>query len=405
MLYDVIKLKSLINEGDANKIKEFISCNNLIIKNGKIYPNDTKEASRQVGLYYIKQYSTKIRLNASYGAILNEHCRFHDKRICQSTTLSGRVIAKHMNAFINELLAGEYDHTGAAIIYGDTDSAQFSVWPIIKSQVENGQIEWSKEKCTELYDNVAEQINLSFPDFCNKAFNMPKERGKLIRCSREITGTTGLFIKKKRYGIMIYDKEGVRYDVQGKPGKLKAMGLDSRRADTPVTVQKFLIELLIDILCEATKEQVIEKILKFKKSFEQLKPWEKGTPKRVNNLTNYKEKKERLGKTMVPGHVQASINWNQLREMNSDKHAIKIVDGHKVWVCKLKNNPMGYSAVALPVDELHIPKWFLELPFDDAEMEAKNVDKKIENLIGILDWKVQEHTVIKNNFGDLFSIE
>lgn len=57
-----------------------------------------------------------------YGAILNPGCRFFDKRIGQSTTLTGRQIAKHMASKVNEIITGEYDHVGKSIIYGDTDS-------------------------------------------------------------------------------------------------------------------------------------------------------------------------------------------------------------------------------------------------------------------------------------------
>lgn len=57
-----------------------------------------------------------------YGAILNPGCRFFDKRIGQSTTLTGRQIVKHMSAKVNEVITGKYDHTGTSVIYGDTDS-------------------------------------------------------------------------------------------------------------------------------------------------------------------------------------------------------------------------------------------------------------------------------------------
>ena len=39
----------------------------------------------------------------------------------QSTTLTGRCIARHMGAKVNEL-SGIYDPVGDSIIYGDTDS-------------------------------------------------------------------------------------------------------------------------------------------------------------------------------------------------------------------------------------------------------------------------------------------
>ena len=92
-----------------------------------------------------RQLVKKINLNSLYGAILNPGCRFFDKRIGQSTTLSGRQITKHMAAKINEVTTGTYDYLGKAVIYGDTDSAYFSAYPILKKEIETGEIPWTKE--------------------------------------------------------------------------------------------------------------------------------------------------------------------------------------------------------------------------------------------------------------------
>jgi hypothetical protein len=50
-----------------------------------------------------------------------------------------------------------------------------------------------------------------------------------------------------------------------------------------------------------------------------------------------------------------------------------------------------------------LPKWFQELPFDHAEMEAAIINNKIDNLIGVLDWDL-ESTTNTNTFGSLFSV-
>ena len=82
--------------------------------------------------YDKRQLVKKINLNSLYGAILNPGCRFFDKRIGQSTTLTGRRITRHMGAKVNELLTGSYDHTGDTIIYGDTDSVYFTATPAFR---------------------------------------------------------------------------------------------------------------------------------------------------------------------------------------------------------------------------------------------------------------------------------
>jgi DNA polymerase elongation subunit (family B) len=97
---------------------------------------------------------------------------------------------------------------------------------------------------------------------------------------------------------MIFDSEGTRLDLLSEEdakkkkvvfgeGKVKAMGLDLKRSDTPKIVQEFLSDILKDTLLGATKNDIYEKVKTFKQVFTDLPSWEKGTPKRVNNLTNY----------------------------------------------------------------------------------------------------------------------
>jgi hypothetical protein len=38
------------------------------------------------------------------------------------------------------------------------------------------------------------------------------------------------------------------------------------------------------------------------------------------------------------------------------------------------------TSVAYPTDELRLPEWFKELPFDDDLMESTLVTEKVENL-------------------------
>jgi DNA polymerase elongation subunit (family B) len=352
-----------------------------------------------------RQLVKKINLNSLYGAILNPGCRFFDKRIGQSTTLTGRVIARHMDAYVNECITGVYDHVGEAIIYGDTDSCYFTAWPAIRDEVAAGRMSWSKDTCVQLYDTIADQVNASFPAFMERACHCPRGMGGLIKGGRELVAEKSLFIKKKRYALLIYELEGKRLDTHGKPGKVKAMGLDLKRSDTPKVVQDFLSELLLDVLTGGHKEGIYDKVRDFKIAFQERPAWEKGTPKRVNNLTKYSKEEERLGRANMPGHVRAAINWNNMKRMMGDNYSTSIVDGMKTIVCKLKDNPLGYTSIGYPTDESHIPQWFKDMPFDDSLMEATIVDQKVENLLGVLNWKIPENTDIATTFEALFTFE
>lgn len=368
-----------------------------------------KEAKAAYGTdkfeYYDKrQLVRKILLNSAYGALLNEHCRFYDKRIGQSVTLSGRQITKHMMSQINEIITEKYEHDGDAIVYGDTDSCYFSAYPILKEQIDSGELSWDKDSCIALYDQIAEMTNDSFPAFMEKAFHCPRKNGEVIKAGRELIGDRTLFITKKRYAINIFDLEGKRQDVGNKMGKIKAMGLDLKRADTPKYVQEFLMEVLELVLAGAKRDEVITKIREFKNWLGEQDSWTKGSPKSVNKLTYYGELEARskTGKANMPGHVRAALNYNYLRKMNNDQYSQKIVDGMKVIVCSLKDNPLGFTSVAYPTDELRLPQWFIDLPFDALDMERKLVDEKIDNLLGVLNWKIRQDTNTNSTVGDLF---
>jgi len=351
-----------------------------------------------------RQLVKKINLNSLYGAILNAGCRFFDNRIGQSTTLTGRCIARHMASKINEVITGEYNHVGKSIIYGDTDSAYFSAYNTLRKEIDKKEIPWDKDTVVKLYDSVSESVNDTFPEFMMDAFHCPKTRGDVIKAGREIVAIKGLFITKKRYAVLYYDKEGKRTDIEGKPGKIKAMGLDLKRSDTPEFMQKFLEEILTDVLNGAEEKDVLARISEFRTEFKARPGWEKGSPKRANNIAEYQAKEKAAGKANMPGHVRASINWNTLKRMNGDKYSQNIVDGMKVIVCKLKDNPLGFTSVAYPTDELRLPKWFQELPFEHAEMETTIINNKLENLIGVLEWDL-ESTTQNNTFASLFDFE
>jgi DNA polymerase elongation subunit (family B) len=371
--------------------------------------NAEKDARYWEGFYNQRQQAKKILLNSLYGALLNPALLFFDSRLGQSTTLSGRCIVKHMNASINETLTGEYDHSGTAILYADTDSCYFSVVPVLDRPGFEGIDVTDRDFMIAFYDGVADAANDTFPEFMAKTFNTSLERGAIIKAGRELVASRGLFIKKKKYGLMMYEFDGNRYDVDGKPGKTKVMGLDLKRADTPKTMQTFLSKLLTGVLTGAEKEDMYEWIKTFRSEFQNRPGWEKGTPKKVNGLTAYKAKMNAAsvsvlegkrgkvttggGKVQVPAHVLAGMNWNKLCDVYDDRAVPRITDGSKVIVCKLKpHNTLNMDAVAYPIDidAHHLPDWFKELPFNDALMEQTIVDMKLENLVGVLNWDMSK---------------
>jgi len=404
----VDKIHEYVATRDTTGLVAFMKENGLVLdnKHGTITYGNLLEKKQEAAYLDQSQHLKKIKLNSCYGSILSVASRFNDPRIGQSVTLSGRCITKHMSGFVNEHFTGEYDYLGETIIYNDTDSAYFSIWPTVKDQVDSGEITLTADVVIDMYDQVANAVNGSFPQFMKSAFNCPNEFGSIIKCGREMVASSAYFIVKKRYAAMMVDKDGIRYDVDGKPGKVKAMGLDLRRSDTPVIVQKFLKSLLQEILTSDSESKIIELVKEFKTKFKNLEPWEMGSPKRGNRLSFYKELID-IGKgNKVPGHVRAALNWNMFRELYKDTTSKEITDGTKLVVLALKKNPSKCTSIAYPIDVTKLPAWFTELPFDTAAMMASVVDKRIENLLCALpNWNDLERKLNKksNMLDDFFS--
>lgn len=414
--FKIKKLRELLADGKVEFIRDFMFRWGLEVCDGKIYPKKEHIKKYKAAEEYWdkRQLVRKINLNSAYGALLNSSSRFFDQRLGQSTTLTGRTITKHMCAKTNEMICGVYDHYGVSNLYSDTDSSYFTAYPVLKEEIARGDIVWTKESVIDLYNDIAKSVSATFPKFLLNTLNVPVKRSTgVIASSREVVAESGLFITKKRYAILMFDKDGIRLDTGGKVGKVKAMGLDLKRADTPKFVQTFLSNILMDTLTDKGENFVIEKIRVFKEQFENMKPWQQGTPRAVNKLTHYKEKLEdaglkklqgiKVGNLHVPGHVTASLAWNRLKEINMDQHAMRIIDGQKVVVCKLRETVENtLTSIAAPVDENHLPDWFTSLPFDSDAMMAGIVDQKVKNLVGCLGWSLERTSKEHEHLSTLF---
>ncbi|MNK39756.1 DNA polymerase II [compost metagenome] len=419
--YDFAQLKEIAEHADIDALRDFMVANNMRVVKGWIKASEEQTAhyDTQRAFWDQRQLARKILLNSLYGALLNEGCRFYDKRIGQSVTLTGRSIAKHMNSKVNECITGEYKYDGEGIVYADTDSSYFSAYNVMKNDPETAVLADDKDSMLDLYLSIGDTVNESFPYYMNDAFNTGMERGKIIAAGLELVSLTGLFIKKKRYAVLkFWDESSGRLDIE-KAGKIKAMGLDLKRADTPKFMQDFLSKILMDILTGVEESDILNQIKEFRNDFRKMEPWDQGTPKKVNGLTGHQERMdaydmrmernvfanrsmEKEKKDPVPGHVRASINWNRLKKVNNDNYSSDITDGGKVIVCKLLPNPMKLTSVAYPYDQRHLPEWFKKLPFDTETMEETIIDKKVNNLIGVLKWDLKA-TREDTTFNDLFS--
>ena len=395
--YDLKKLKELVQQKDVEKIKQFMRENDLeLSSDGRIISKHAKYFQEQSNYWDLEQYVKKIFLNSMYGLTLQSSSVFYDFRVGTSTTMSGRKCWQHLCSAANEKMCGEYTYKGHCLSGGDTDSSYMSLNQFFKDA--NPNFVLTNDNIISFANDVELHINTTYPDFMARTFHCEGKYKDILKASREVVASRGLFCGKKRYALLVIDKDGHRQDVDGKPGKMKIMGIQVARSDTPKLVRNLLKDMLQSILVDGSKEKLYEILKEFGKTkWSQLEPWEKGRPKACNKLKFYTDEYNKTGKCSV-GQVMASINWNKLIDANNDKTSPKILDGDKVIVCSLNpNNAYGMKSIAYPLDLNILPKWFKDLPFSEQDMEDSIIDTTLDTVFKAVNWKLRLSDAMRTN--------
>lgn len=330
---------------------------------------EEKDPIKQV--YYDKlQYVYKIKLNSFYGALSNLYFRFYDLRMGESTTGTGRMILKHQCAKVNEILTGEYDFGGEAVIYGDTDSTYFETFAT------------SKQDAVKIADRVTELVNKSYPEFMRETFLCNPGFDDIIKAGREIVSDRGIFVDKKRYILHLIDLDGKAVD------KLKVMGLETKKTILPAWVSNHLNAFIERYLKGEDWDTIAHDIVDFKMLIENTDDvMSIGLPKGINGIEEYTQNLKIYGEgTRLPGHVAAGILYNLCLQKFEDKESTPIVSGMKIKVFYLKKMVDRFKAIAIPVDIEQVPSWFLEKFEIDREAHIKRlVDQPLHNILKAID--------------------
>lgn len=392
-------------------------------------------AELKVEDFELMQMSKKLTLNSTYGAMLSPHFRLGQVEMGASVTACGRAITKNMIETIGRLITGHkiqvvwyhgqqniagnsrgynakrsicVDHESQEIcdvtLLSDTDSCYFRT------------LQKNKKAAIARADEIADTVNEGFPEFMRYTFKCSSEKyDTLIKAGREIVGRRGLFLNaKKKYTIRVIDLDGLEVF------KLKMMGSELKKVDTPKVIQDFLKGLLglildgdhtiqtrydnkeitageaVDLVGEATELDLEKYVNKNRKDlvFRVSNPITLGAAKGINNLDNYyaewtRTEKANLGKTKLPGHVRAAINYNEMVNHFEGNGGKLLKSGDKGLVFYLKPNEFGLKSIAIPVDFDYFPKWFDEnFQIDRKVTEGKMIDSKIEGTYDALGWEI-----------------
>ena len=285
--------------------------------------------------------------------------------------------------------------------YVDTDSNYFNAEPLLKYLNPNFDTLSDQEK-----DNKLEDIALSYQDIITKyydslakeCFNLPKHR---LDMKTECVIRSAYFRAPRRYAQWITKQEGIDKE------SLDVKGLEYKKSNFPKLFGNFFKKALEDVLKGTEKEEIDERILKFKKKILNDMPIAAlGNPTGVKTLNKYTERKPLGGEMFTvirkgaPAAVRATIRYNDLlKYWKLDKNHSTIVQGDKVKWIYLKKNPYHIDALAyLDFDMPLKVKDFLDKFADKEKVFDTILLNKLEGFYDDLGWSLNTNPYVNKFF-------
>jgi len=332
-----------------------------------------------------RQYLQKIILNSLYGVLGLPVFRFYDLDNAEATTLTGQQLIKFSKRITNHFYNNELGTNEDYVIYIDTDSIFASAVPLVKKRFPKEKLSdtMMTQRIMEICSEVQDYLNKSYDYFAKKFLNIDKH---VFDIKQEVVAKTGLFIVKKRYGLKIINDAG------RKVNKIHVKGLDTVRSNFAVAMKKLLSSVLEDILSDVPKEQIDERISKFKRNMHMLHYDVMANPIGVKGIQKYTEETDETFSTFkkgAPVHVKSAINYNSLlQHWYEGRKYEKISNGTKIKWVYLKENEFGFDTIAYKGYE--DPPQILELiktHIDHSKMYEQAMSKKLGMFYEAMSWE------------------
>lgn len=233
------------------------------------------------------------------------------------------------------------------------------------------------EQAIEKSDQVAQQVNDSFPQFMSDTFLCTDQFNKFITTGREIVSDRGIFVEKKRYILHVVDVEGKRCD------KMKVMGLDTKKTTLPKIIADKINNFVEQFLKGKDWTELTYDIVDYKTYLEtEAYVFDIGMPKGIKGVNEYTSAYIQNPKTRLPGHVAAAILYNQCLELYNDKESLPILSGMKIKYFYLKQPHGRFKSIALPTDSPFVPQWFKDnFEIDRKAHVQRLIDNPLDNII------------------------
>ena len=300
-------------------------------------------------LYDSFQYVFKILQNAMYGTFAKNGWRYTDgNMICSAAiTNSGQRLVQESIEFVEEIINDELLYKTKSVIMSDTDSLYIKVGELIKHRYPLISLEDKNSKILEVAAEIQDKANLNLNNISKNLFNI--EGKHYFQLKQEVIASTLLATGKRRYGMHITNKEGVVVD------EIVLMGLEVMKSNINPIFKDFGSNFIRRLLTKTPKSELDSSIIELHKSLKTIDPKILGKPTGVKNINLYIQRKPSSGSIFselilgTPFNSRAAVVYNDLLKFKQlDNKYESILEGDKISVINLKNNPYHIETIGLP---------------------------------------------------------
>jgi DNA polymerase elongation subunit (family B) len=342
----------------------------------------------------------KLVLNSIYGVFAQKYSPLFDIDHSASITLTGQAVVKQAAEIVYNF-ATKKGYTGdkeKIYLYGDTDSAYFSIQPIL-SQL---GVELVKDgKLTDEAREVAKQIDKYLnTEILVWASDQLKSTDPRFVFKQETICDVGLFLEKKRYILHVLDKEGYT-----PKDPFKYVGVEVARSSISAGVKE-LIKNVIELTMLSTDKKKSNEIFKEAyKKFKEMKPEEVSLRSKISDIEKQEAKVDEYGKIGkgTPIHAKAAIYYNDLiKRFNIDNVYESIGSGTKMKYFYASKNPFNYKVMAF-LDN-YPPELNEQIKVNYQMMFDKIVAPPIQRVYECIGWSLPSMSAeVQTDLFELFS--
>lgn len=341
-------------------------------------------------LYDLYQHAFKILQNGHYGTYAKNMFRYTDGfMICSSAiTNCGQVLTKQSIEFVNNKLNQENNTNTDYVKLSDTDSLYITLHEILNNKHPNLDNTNKNQKILEIANNIQIDANKNLNGLCKNLFNI-NPQSHYFQLKQEVIATSLLTTGKRRYGMHITNKEGVVKD------EIVLVGLELMKSNMNKLFKTFGTNFIKQLLFGLPLPELNQSIIDFYQSLKSVDPQTLGKPTGVNYINKFIKRGAKAGEIFsetavgAPYNTKAACKYNDLLKFkNLDKHYESIIEGDKITIIPLKNNPYHIETIGIPSGKIppEIEKLINEF-IDIENIFDTMIGNKLKELYSDLGWE------------------